>query len=271
MYLTRHHTSHGARWALDGHLLPPATTLPLLLGVAAGDLPAATEALRSDETTDAPLLPPIEHDMEMWAAGVTYKRSREARMAESETADIYDKVYDADRVEVFFKGNGWRARGHGQPVRVRADSGWDVPEPELALVINAGGDIVGYTVGNDVSSRSIEGENPLYLPQAKVYDGSAGLGPGIMLAGPEQMRALPITMTITRDGAEVFSGETSTAELKRGLEEMAGWLTAEMAFPQGVILMTGTCLVPEDSFTLKPGDAVSISVGNLQLDNPVAA
>jgi 2-dehydro-3-deoxy-D-arabinonate dehydratase len=201
---------------------------------------------------------------------VTYLRSREARMAESDTADIYDKVYAAARVEVFFKAVGWRAMGAGQPIRVRADSSWNVPEPELAVVINAQGRIVGYTAGNDVSSRSIEGENPLYLPQAKIYDGSCAIGPGIVLADADDMRALPIRLSITRAGKTVFDGDTSTGQLKRTVEEIAGWLTRELSFPRGVILLTGTCLVPEDAFTLTSGDTVRVQVGELVLENPVA-
>ena len=175
-------------------------------------------------------------------------------MAESDTADIYDKVYDADRAEVFFKAVGWRAMGPGQPIRVRKDSTWDVPEPELAIVINGDGEIVGYTAGNDVSSRSIEGENPLYLPQAKIYDGSCAIGPGIVIAGPEQMRDLPIRLAISRGGEMVFEGETATSQLKRtrgGDGRLAD--PGDACSRQGAILLTGTCLVPEDEFTLSRG------------------
>ena len=190
-------------------------------------------------------------------------------MHESDTADIYEKVYNAERVEVFFKSAGWRVRGHEQPIRVRADSAWNVPEPELVLVLNHAGAIVGYTAGNDVSSRDIEGANPLYLPQAKVYDGSCALGPGIMLASADDQRSLPINLKIDRNGKSMYTGDTNTDQLKRGLEEMAGWLTRELAFPEGAFLMTGTCLVPGDDFTLTPGDEVTVQVGNLALVNPV--
>ncbi len=269
MYLTRHLTPHGACWAVDGEFLPEGLGLDLLLSLPAAAMHDTLAAARSGRQASGDLLPPVEHAQEVWAAGVTYQRSREARMAESQTADIYDKVYDAERVEVFFKAVGWRARGHGQPIRVRRDSGWDVPEPELAVVINADGDVVGYTAGNDVSSRAIEGENPLYLPQAKVYDGSCAIGPGIVVTGADAMRDLTLRLTITRDGEVAFDGTTATSQLKRGIDEMADWLTRELAFPQGAILLTGTCLVPEDDFTLKPGDRVRVQVGDLVLENPV--
>ncbi len=268
MYLTRHGTSHGARWAVDGEFLPQGLTLETLLALPESAMKATLGAARTGEPATGGLLPPIEHAQEVWAAGVTYLKSREARMSESDTADIYEKVYEAERVEVFFKAVGWRAMGPGQPIRVRRDSTWDVPEPELAVVINAGGHVVGYTAGNDVSSRSIEGENPLYLPQAKIFEGSCAIGPGIVIAGPDAQRDLPIRLTITRAEKPVFEGETSTSMLKRSVEEIAGWLTRELPFPVGAILLTGTCLVPEDDFTLRPGDRVRIGVGELVLENP---
>ncbi len=254
---------------MDGIFLPEGLGLDTLLSLPSSAMNATLKAAQTGVAAKGELLPPIEHAQEAWAAGVTYLRSREARMAESDTSDIYEKVYDADRVEVFFKAVGWRAMGPGQPIRVRKDSTWDVPEPELAIVINAASEIVGYTAGNDVSSRSIEGENPLYLPQAKVYDGSCAIGPGIVIAGPDAQRDLTIKLAITRDGKTMFEGETSTSQLKRTLEEMARWLYEEMTFPQGAILLTGTCLVPEDEFTLTPGDRVRVQVGELVLENPV--
>ena len=269
MYLTRHATPHGPRWAVDGIFLPEGLGLDTLLSLPVDAMKATLAAAQTGVAATGDALAPIEHSQEAWAAGVTYLRSREARMAESDTADIYDKVYDADRAEVFFKAVGWRAMGTGQPIRVRKDSTWDVPEPELAVVINGDGEIVGYTAGNDVSSRSIEGENPLYLPQAKIYDGSCAIGPGIVVAGPDEMRDLPIRLAIRRGGAVVFEGETSTAQLKRPVEAIAGWLTAELMFPQGAILLTGTCLVPDDEFTLKEGDSVRVQVADLVLENPV--
>ncbi|ETW96825.1 MAG: fumarylacetoacetate hydrolase [Candidatus Entotheonella factor] len=269
MYLTRHLTAHGPRWAADGHFLPEGLDLSFLLKLSESGIRRVIETCSMDEAAAGELLPPVESSQEVWAAGVTYLRSREARMAESETKDIYEKVYDADRVEVFFKGAGWRIRGMGQPIRVRTDSQWNVPEPELAIVVNASGDIVGYTVGNDVSSRDIEGANPLYLPQAKIYDGSCAIGPGIVIDGPQAQRDLPIHMTIERAGGVVYEGETNTSQLKRSVEDIADWLMRELTFPEGVIVLTGTCLVPPDEFTLSSGDRVRIRVGDLVLDNPV--
>ena len=171
MYLTRHQTQQSTRWARDGHYLPPSLSLSTLLKLRrAAMLNVLTAIPRGEEATGA-LLPPIEPMHKVWAAGVTYLRSREARRAESSVADVYDRVYDAARPELFFKAIGWRVAGHRMPIRVRQDSRWNVPEPELTLVANCHGEIVGYCAGNGVSSRDIEGENPLYLPQAKVYDG----------------------------------------------------------------------------------------------------
>ena len=249
MQLTRLLTDHGPRWAADDRYLVASFSLSHLLQLPAESMMAVIAASRTDETATGVLLAPIEERQEAWAAGVTYLRSREARMAESDSADIYDRVYDAERCEVFFKAAGWRVAGDGQPIRVRRDSSWNVPEPELCLVINAAGEIVGYSAANDVSSRDIEGANPLYLPQAKVYDGSAAIGPAIVLDGPDAMRELPIEMAIERDGDE----------------------GAELSFPYGVFLMTGTCIVPPDDFSLDAGDSVSIRVGELELTNPVTA
>ena len=269
MYLTRHQTFRGPSWAVDGHWLPDTFHLDFMLQRSLAEVRDALANARSDDRAEGALLAPIEDTQEVWAAGVTYLRSREARMAESGTADIYDKVYDAERVEVFFKANGWRVMGHGDRIRVRRDSTWNVPEPELTLVLNRLGETVGYTAGNDVSSRSIEGENPLYLPQAKVYNGSCALGPGIVIAEPDTMRDLPLRLTIERGGAATFGGETRTSRLRRSLEEIAHWLFAELDFPEGAFLMTGTGLVPPDDFTLKPGDTVRIALGGLVLENAV--
>jgi 2-dehydro-3-deoxy-D-arabinonate dehydratase len=271
MYLSRHLTPHGARWAVDGGYLPEELTLSLLLQMDAQAMNATLSANRSDTPVDGGLLPPVEHGQEVWASGVTFLRSREARVVESETKDIYEKVYEAERVEVFFKAIGWRVVGHGHTVRIRGDSTWNVPEPELTLVVNRAGEIVGYTAGNDMSSRSIEGENPLYLPQAKVYDGSCAVGPGIVLADADALGDVAIGMRITREGSAVFEGESGTGQLKRTPREMVHWLTSELAFPQGVLLMTGTGIVPPDEFTLAPGDGVRIQVGDLVLENDVTS
>jgi 2-dehydro-3-deoxy-D-arabinonate dehydratase len=202
--------------------------------------------------------------MEVWAAGVTYQRSEEARMEESGTPDIYSKVYVAERPEIFLKATPRRVVGPDGTVVIRADSTWDVPEPELAVVVNAHAEIVGYTIGNDVSSRSIEGENPLYLPQAKLYHGAFAVGPGITPAWevPDPYD-LAIWMAIERDGEVVWEGETRTSGLKRRLEELVHYLFLEDELPDGGIISTGTALVPDSPFTLEPGDAVEIAIDRL--------
>ncbi|KAF1685318.1 fumarylacetoacetate hydrolase [Pseudoxanthomonas broegbernensis] len=268
-YLTRHATADGPRWALDGRYLPAGFGLSAWLGLPAAQAWAELEALPRGEPAQAPLLAPIEDAQEAWASGVTYLSSRMAREAESQSADVYQKVYAAPRPELFFKASGWRVAGHGAGIRVRADSAWDVPEPELALLLDTAGQIRGYTVGNDVSSRSIEGENPLYLPQAKVYDGACALGPGIRLCAAAAMADLPISLEIERAGAAVFSGATRTSQIKRGLQELADYLFRELAFPQGAFLFTGTGIVPGEDFTLRSGDVVRIGIDGLVLENPV--
>lgn len=270
MYLTRHQTPDGPRWAVDGEYLGGTVRLGRLLELSGEELRHVLDGAAKEGEADGPLLAPVEPDHEVWASGVTYLRSREARMAESDTKDVYDKVYDADRPELFLKAVGHRVVGHGQPVRIRRDSAWNVPEPELVVVANRQGGIVGYAAGNDVSSRDIEGANPLYLPQAKVYDGSCAVGPGIALAGPEEMRALRVGLRIERGGETVFSDETSVAQMKRSLEELVRYLGMELRFPAGVFLMTGTGIVPGEGFSLQPGDAVTVSVGGLTLVNVVA-
>ncbi|GHO69891.1 2-hydroxyhepta-2,4-diene-1,7-dioate isomerase [Ktedonobacter sp. SOSP1-52] len=270
MYLTRHLTPQGIRWARDGHVIVETFSLSSLLSLSAKDMLATLEGLSTGEDLKEHLLAPIESEQEVWASGVTYLRSREARKLESEVGDVYEKVYDATRPELFFKALGWRVQGEQQPLRIRRDSDWNVPEPELVLLLNSQMEIVGYCAGNDMSSRSIEGENPLYLPQAKVYNGSCGLGPGILLASADQMRSLPIALSIYRNGTLIFHDEVSTVQMKRTLEELASYLGRELAFPRGAFLMTGTGIVPPDQFSLQPGDQVHIQVGGLALHNPVA-
>src|SRR5918997_5756842 len=270
MYLSRHRSAAGPRWALGGRYLPEGFTLDRLLEIPASEVRAFLEDLSPEEAAEDPLLAPVEPSHEVWASGVTYLRSREARELESADANAYERVYDAERPELFFKAQGWRVVGHGGSVRVRRDSRWNVPEPELVLVLNDGMEIVGFTAGNDVSSRDIEGENPLYLPQAKVYDGACSLGPGIVISDPDSMRDLRITMSIQRADAIVFEDEINTSQMKRSPEELAAYLGRELAFPSGAFLMTGTGIVPEDDFTLVPGDLVGISVGELVLENEVA-
>lgn len=216
----------------------------------------------SDSVT---LLPPVDGHMEVWAAGVTYRRSREARVQESErAADVYELVYDAERPELFFKSVAWKVSGHGGRISVREDSEVDVPEPELGLVLNAHGEIVGYTVVDDVSSRTIEGVNPLYLPQAKIYLGGCAVGPGIRPAWEvADPYALDIALTIVRDGETAWEGKASTSQLNRRLDDLAGYLFRADSFPDGAVLATGTCLVPDLPFTLQHGDTVTISISEV--------
>ncbi len=229
------------------------------------------------ETTSAPraadLLPPIG-TQEVWAAGVTYYRSRDARMDEAKAAgggDFYARVYDAPRPEIFFKSAAHRVVGPGQAVRIRRDSKWNVPEPELTLVINRTGRIVGCTVGNDMSSRDIEGENPLYLPQAKMYDGSCAVGPCVLLAREPLPPETEIAIEIRRRGKTAFAGNTTLARIKRPLAELAAYLYRELNFPAGAYLMTGTGIVPPNEFTLAPGDEIGIAIDPIgTLTNTVA-
>jgi len=219
------------------------------------------------------LIAPLE-EQEVWAAGVTYFRSRTARMAESEASggmSFYDRVYTAERPELFFKSTPHRVVGPGQPVRIRHDSKWNVPEPELTLLVSPGGRILGYTVGNDMSSRDIEGENPLYLPQAKVYDGSCALGPGILVSSEPLDAATTIHIDISRAGASVFTDSTTLAAMKRRPAELVEYLFRENSFPNGCFLLTGTGIVPPNSFTLASGDQIAISIEGIgTLTNPVA-
>jgi 2-dehydro-3-deoxy-D-arabinonate dehydratase len=200
---------------------------------------------------------------EIWAAGVTYLRSKVARMEESKESGgdtFYDKVYSAERPEIFYKGNKLRSVGPGGKVKIRKDSKWNVPEPELTLFINSHGELAGYSIGNDMSSRDIEGENPLYLPQAKVYDGAAGLGPCILVTDKPLDPVTVINMEIFRDGNQVFQGDTQISQMKRTHSELVHYLTMEMSFPYGTYLMTGTCVVPDPPFTLQSGDEVLITI-----------
>ena len=258
----------------DGQVIGGLTqrSVAELLRLSAAELRNVVERSTSTSGQRAPTpLAPIDGQTEVWAAGVTYRRSEEARVEESGTPDIYTKVYSAERPELFFKATPRRVAGPEEPVVVRADSTWDVPEPELALVINAAAEIVGYTIGNDVSSRSIEGDNPLYLPQAKVYARSCALGPGITPAWHiDDPYALRMRMRILRGGQTHWSGEASTADLKRRLEDLVEYLFREDDFPDGVILSTGTALVPDSPFTLQHGDVVEIEIDQLGLlRNPV--
>jgi len=272
MELSRHETSDGAhpsRWALDGNSLPADFTLSQLLALPRERLAAFLQLLPTHGPAAGRRLPPIDRQHEVWAAGVTYLRSRDAREAETTVRDVYSKVYDAERPELFMKSIGWRVVGHDAVLELRRDSKWNVPEPELVLVVNAFGEIVGYCAGNDMSSRDIEGENPLYLPQAKVFKTSCVLGPTLQLASADDLRDIEIQLAISRKGEPVFSGETRTSRMKRRLEELVSYLGRELAFPEGVFLMTGTGIVPEETFTLQRGDVIDIRVGACRIVNPI--
>ena len=244
------------------HLLAVESLAELLTLEKSTLLSKISEALQSSETTEvARLLPPVDALTEVWAAGVTYKRSRAAREEESDQPDVYSRVYDADRPELFFKSVAWRVVGTGEPIGVRSDSAINAPEPEIALVCNSFGEIVGVTICNDVSSRSIEGENPLYLPQAKVYAGSCALGPGFVpIDQIPDIYNLEISVAVKRDGEVIWDGVTSTKEMHRTFEDLVKYLFLQMTFPQGVILSTGTGLVPSMSFNLSTEDEVTVGI-----------
>jgi 2-dehydro-3-deoxy-D-arabinonate dehydratase len=217
------------------------------------------------------VLAPLD-DQEVWGAGVTYERSKVARELESDqAATFYDRVYRAARPELFFKATASRVVGPGERIRVRSDSSWCVPEPELALVLNPKLELIGFTIGNDVSARDIEGENPLYLPQAKVYESCCALGPGITLASAMPVCAtIGIRMQIERCGIQIYEGDTTIARMARGFDELIDWLGRDNCFPSGVVLLTGTGIVPPDDFSLKPGDVVRITIDGIgTLENPV--
>jgi len=248
--------------------------VPSLAAILESDDPQAVASSRHGDRLpldSVDILAPID-EQEVWAAGVTYKRSQTARMEESEAAaSCYDRVYASPRPELFLKATPNRVAGPGQPVRIRVDAEWNVPEPELTLVINSRKQLVGYTVGNDMSSRDIEGENPLYLPQAKVYNQCCGLGPWITLvdAFPPRDEAR-IRLEIRRDGTSVFQGETCLDQMARTSEDLIQWLGRDNDFPHGVFLLTGTGIVPDSDFTLLAGDIVDISIDGIgTLTNPV--
>ena len=246
----------------SAHLLAVENLAELLTLEKSTLLSTITEALQSSETAEvARLLPPVDALTEVWAAGVTYKRSRAAREEESDQPDVYSRVYEADRPELFFKSVAWRVVGTGEPIGVRSDSAINAPEPEIALVCNSFGEIVGVTICNDVSSRSIEGENPLYLPQAKVYAGSCALGPGFVpIDQIPDIYNLEISVAVKRDGEVIWDGVTSTKEMHRTFEDLVKYLFLQMTFPQGVILSTGTGLVPSMSFNLSTEDEVTVGI-----------
>lgn len=247
-------------------LLEDSDLMPRLTGLAHENLPRLS-------LTEVTLLTPVEKQ-EVWAAGVTYLRSKKARMEESvSSASAYDRVYEAERPEIFFKSLPEKVVSPGQPVGIRRDARWNVPEPELALVINSHGQIVGYTIANDMSSRDIEGENVLYLPQAKIYDRSCAVGPFITVGASEQeARGWTITLQIQRNGESVFQGETSVGQIKRSFQELVGFLFRSQTFPNGAVLLTGTGIVPPDTFTLQEHDLVEIGISGIgTLASPVVS
>lgn len=263
--------------AASAAAITPLATVPTLADLLAQPLSRIREICAGPGGEAVPperteLLAPVDGRTEVWAAGVTYERSRKARMAESEdSADVYDRVYAADRPELFFKSAAWRVSGPGAPVSVRADSSIDVPEPELAVVLNYAGEVAGYTICNDMSSRSIEGENPLYLPQAKIYLGGCAVGPWIRPAWeiPDPY-ALTIEMTISRGGQIAWEGSSSTSGLHRRIDELTEYLFRADDFPGGVVLSTGTSLVPDLPFTLQAGDEIRVKISEIgELVNPV--
>ena len=248
------------------------TSLLEFEGLAAQLGTLAGQKLPEFPLTDVQLLAPVEQQ-EIWAVGVTYLRSKKARMEESDfSATAYDKVYDAPRPELFFKSMPEKVVGPGDAVGIRRDATWNVPEPELAFVLNSRGHIVGYTIGNDMSSRDIEGENLLYLPQAKIYDRSCALGPFVTVGATEaDARAWKIAIEIQRAGAPVFAGETSVGQIKRTFAELVEYLFRSQKFPHGAVLLTGTGIVPPDGFTLAAADRVKINISGIgALENPVA-
>ena len=263
-----HATPHSLYLEKDGIVAKPgpdftvdalfSSTDPVALATAAFHAGATAKRPGADEKISAP----ISHQ-EIWAAGVTYLRSKSARMAESKDSGggtFYDRVYEAERPEIFFKGTPHRVAVPGGHVRIRSDSRWNVPEPELTLAINSHGKIFGYTIGNDMSSRDIEGENPLYLPQAKVYDLSTALGPCLVITHDLPATSTAIAIEIRRAQTTVFGGQTTLASLKRSLVSLAEWLYRDNSFPVGCYLMTGTGVVPPDSFTLQSGDEIRITI-----------
>jgi len=234
-----------------------------LRGVLDKERPAAF--VREGAVVGAPI-----DSQEVWAAGVTYQRSLEARADEAISSDPYDRVYSAARPELFFKATPGRVRGPGETLFIRSDSTWDVPEPELAVVCNSRLEVVGYTIGNDVSSRSIEGENPLYLPQAKVFDGCCGLGPAVALAWEFSPADRSIELEIRRRGSVIYRSATSTSAIRRAIPELLDYLGRDQRFEAGCVLLTGTGIVPPSDFTLEDGDVVAIRIDGLGLlENPI--
>ena len=260
------HIKKDGRWSpLEGYSIDALLRLPLPELRELLDEQRAAIDLREGAVIGAPI-----QSQEVWAAGVTYKRSLEARTDEAVSSDPYDRVYVAARPELFFKATANRVRGHGQEIFIRSDSTWDVPEPELAVVCNSRMEVVGYTIGNDVSSRSIEGENALYVPQAKVFDGSCALGPAIALAWDYSPSDRAIELEISRSDSVVYRNSTSTSAMRRQIPELVDYLARDQRFDAGCVLLTGTGIVPPSDFTLQEGDVVTIRIDGIgELTNPV--
>lgn len=255
---------------LNGEFFSMKHSLTELLTMDLGEARSIVEAASAPVKVPAHFLAPIDPDHEVWACGVTYLRSKVGRMEESDVPDLYSRVYDAERPEIFYKGVGWRVVPNGEPVGIRRDSGWDVPEAEVVLVVNSHQEIFGYTIGNDMSSRSIEGENTLYLPQAKSYEKACTIGSFIIPAWEIADPVFPYTLTVERGDAEVFADSSSSAKMKRGFVELVDWLFRTLPMPKGALLFTGTGIVPDAEFTLHEGDVVKIDGGVLgKLTNPV--
>jgi 2-dehydro-3-deoxy-D-arabinonate dehydratase len=268
-----HHPQSGAQVAVvvDGKVYDlPDMTIATFLQQSVGRIDSMitrlvdmTRAMTGKSLDNLKWLPPLD-SQEVWAAGVTYMRSREARQEEAQDGgDVYARVYDAERPEIFFKASAKNTVGHGDEVGIRQDSKWNVPEPELAVVLNPAMEVVGFTVGNDMSSRDIEGENPLYLPQAKVYTASCALGTGIVLSPSDTFPDTNISISISRAGSEVFADSIHTSRIKRTIAELVMYLGRSNSFPFGVILLTGTGIVPSADFTLQAGDVVTITIDDI--------
>jgi 2-dehydro-3-deoxy-D-arabinonate dehydratase len=273
MPISLHHlrSGDGSRWAVcqDGGWSELDHTLADLLAVPLDRARAVVEAAAPSLPPPSSFLPPVDQQ-EIWAAGVTYLRSRDGRREESGHGSLYDHVYTGDRPEIFFKAGPWRVVGDHDAVGIRADSGWDVPEAEVGLVLNTAGEVFGYTLGNDMSSRSIEGENPLYLPQAKIYDRSCAVGPAIVPIWSAGPGPFDLGLRVLRDGHEAYAATTSTAAMARTFEDLASWLFRALSFPAGVVLLTGTGMVPDADFTVRAGDTIEITSATLgTLTNPV--
>jgi len=272
-----YNSSNGTVIEVNGHFYPVAIAWDKIINDDNALQTAKSlvnDAAAGDSTLIKDLLPVIGSNQELWACGVTYLRSKIGRQEESKDAgggDFYGRVYEAERPECFFKSTSHRVVGNKGFVRIRKDSTWDVPEPELTLVVTASGKIIGYTIGNDMSSRSIEGENPLYLPQAKTYDGCAALGPCILLTEKPISPTTNITLTINRDNKTAFTDTIALSQMKRTPEELTSFVYRECSFPFGCMIMTGTGIVPGNDFTLQSGDEIAIEIDHIgKLVNTVA-